>query len=100
MPTSTEKLFNDATTLIHERGIVYGHAIYNMERIAKSVSAYIDYPIMPHDIPIINVLQKISRLAESPGHVDSIVDAIAYLGIYKLCIDAEKDGEFEWRVGE
>jgi hypothetical protein len=60
MPTTTEKLFNNATALVHERGIVYGHAIYNMERIAKSVSAYIDFPIMPHDIPIINVLQKIS----------------------------------------
>jgi Domain of unknown function (DUF6378) len=100
MPTNTEKLFADATTIIHERGVVYGHAIYNMERIAKSVSAYIDYPIMPHDIPIINVLQKISRLAESPGHRDSIVDAISYLAIYGMCIDAEQDKEFEWRAGE
>jgi hypothetical protein len=100
MPTTTEKLFNNATALVHERGVVYGHAIYNMERIAKSVSAYIDYPIMPHDVPIINVLQKISRLAESPGHADSIVDICAYMAIYQLCIEAEKDGEFEWRVGE
>jgi Domain of unknown function (DUF6378) len=100
MPTTTEKLFNNATALVHERGIVYGHAIYNMERIAKSVSAYIDYPIMPHDVPIINVLQKISRLAESPGHADSVVDICAYMAIYQLCIDAEKDGEFEWRAGE
>ncbi|NBW20932.1 MAG: hypothetical protein EBR82_74525 [Caulobacteraceae bacterium] len=100
MPTNTEKLFNDATTLVHERGVVYGHAIYNMQRISKSVSAYIDFPIMPHDIPIINVLQKISRLAESPGHEDSIVDIIAYMAIYKMCIDAETDGEFEFREGE
>jgi hypothetical protein len=100
MPTNTEKLFNDATTIIHERGVIYGHAIFQMERIAKSVSAYIDYPIMPHDIPIINVLQKISRLAESPGHYDSIVDVCAYMALYKLCIDAEKDDEFEWKAGE
>ena len=100
MPTNTEKLFNDATTLVHERGVVYGHAIYNMQRISKSVSAYIDYPIMPHDIPIINVIQKISRLAESPGHYDSVVDVCSYMALYKLCIDAEKDGEFEWKEGE
>jgi hypothetical protein len=100
MPTNTEKLFADATTIIHERGVIYGHAIFQMERIAKSVSAYIDYPIMPHDIPIINVLQKISRLAESPGHYDSIVDVCSYMALYKLCIDAEKDGEFEWKEGE
>jgi len=100
MPTNTEKLFADATTIIHERGVIYGHAIFQMERIAKSVSAYIDYPIMPHDIPIINVIQKISRLAESPGHYDSVVDVCSYMALYKLCIDAEKDGEFEWKEGE
>jgi len=100
MPTTTEKLFNNATAIVHERGVVYGHAIYNMDRIAKAVSAYIDYPLSAHDIPIINILQKISRLAESPGHEDSIVDICAYMAIYKMCIDAEKDDEFEWRVGE
>ena len=100
MPTTTEKLFNNATAIVHERGVVYGHAIYNMDRIAKSVSAYIDYQLSAHDIPIINILQKISRLAESPGHEDSIVDICAYMAIYKMCIDAEKDDEFEWRVGE
>ena len=67
MPTNTEKLFNDATTLVHERGVVYGHAIYNMQRISNQ---------------------------------DSIVDIIAYMAIYKMCIDAETDGEFEFREGE
>ena len=100
MPTTTEKLFSNATAIVHERGVVYGHAIYNMDRIAKSVGAYIDYPISAHDIPIINILQKISRLAESPGHEDSIVDICAYMAIYKMCIEAEKDDQFEWRVGE
>jgi hypothetical protein len=100
MPTTTEKLFNEAIQLVQERGVVYGHPIYNMQRIAKGFSAYMDYPLMPHDIPIINVLQKISRLAESPGHEDSIVDICAYMAIYQLCIEAEKDGEFEWRAGE
>ena len=100
MPTTPEKLFNNATALVHERGVVYGHAIYNMDRIAKSVSAYIDYPVSAHDIPIINILQKISRLAETPGHEDSIVDICASMAIYKMCIEAEKDDQFEWRVGE
>ena len=100
MPTTTEKLFNNATAIVHERGVVYGHAIYNMDRIAKSVSAYIDYPLSAHDIPIINILQKISRLAETPGHEDSIVDICAYMAIYKMCIEAEKDNEFQWREGE
>jgi hypothetical protein len=55
---------------------------------------------MPHDIPMFNIIHKISRLNSSPGHHDSIVDICAYVAIYKLCIDAEKDGEFDWKEGE
>jgi hypothetical protein len=28
------------------------------------------------------------------------VDICAYMAIYQLCIEAEKDWEFEWRAGE
>jgi len=100
MPTTTEKLFDEAVQLVQERGVVYGHPIYNMQRIAKGFSAYMDYPLMPHDIPMFNIIQKISRLNSSPGHHDSIVDICAYVAIYKLCIDAEKDGEFDWKDGD
>jgi len=48
-----------------------------------------------HDICIINILQKISRLQESPGHHDSLVDIAAYIGIYKTVYDAEIDSDFK-----
>ena len=97
MPTTTEAFFAAATKLIHERGTVYGHPIHNMERISKLVSSYIDYPLMPHDICIINILQKISRLQESPGHLDSLVDIAAYTALYKTVYDAEVDNKDDWK---
>ena len=97
MPTTTEAFFGEATRLIHERGTVYGHPIHNMERISKMVSSYIDFPLMPHDICIINILQKISRLQESPGHLDSLIDIAAYTALYKTVYDAEIDNTDDWK---
>lgn len=50
---------------------------------------------MPHDVCIINILQKISRLQETPGHYDSLVDIAAYTAIYKTVFDAETDIDFK-----
>ena len=97
MPTTTEAFFATATKLIHERGTVYGHVFYNMDRTAKLVSAYLDFPLMPHDICVINILQKISRLQESPGHLDSLIDIAAYTAIYKTVYDAEIDNTDDWK---
>ena len=93
--TKTEQLFDEAISTIQSRGVVYGHPYYNMERISKLVSSYLEYPVMPHDICIFNILQKISRLQESPGHYDSCVDIAAYIGLYKTVYDAEIDNDFK-----
>ena len=91
----TETLFDEAISTIQNRGLVYGHPFYNMERISKLVGSYLEYPIMPHDVCIINILQKISRLQESPGHWDSLVDIAAYTAIYATVYDAETDIDFK-----
>jgi hypothetical protein len=93
--TKTEDLLNDAIKTIQSRGLVYGHPMYNMERISKLVSSYLEYPIMPHDVCIINILQKISRLQETPGHYDSLVDIAAYAAIYRIVFEAETDINFK-----
>jgi len=93
--TKTEQLLNEAITTVQSRGLIYGHAYYNMERISKLVGSYLEYPIMPHDICVINILQKISRLQESPGHYDSLVDIAAYAAIYAQVYDAETDSDFK-----
>jgi hypothetical protein len=96
MTTTTEKLFNDIASIIHERGAVYGHPYYNHKRISELWSAYLDHPISPSQAALCMALVKVSRLTESPNHEDSIKDAIAYISIYKTVLEAELDVNYTW----
>lgn len=93
MPTTTENLFNVVTSTIHQRGAVYGHPYYNHKRIAELWSAYLDWPIMPHQVAICMALVKVARLAETPTSEDSVTDLIAYGALYKTILDVETDEE-------
>ena len=94
--TKTEQLFDEVITTIQQRGSVYGHPYYNHKRIAGLWSAYLDFPITPHQAALCMALVKVSRLTESPGHSDSIIDALAYISIYQTVLDAEADINFTW----
>jgi hypothetical protein len=93
--TKTETLFDEVITTIQERGRVYGHPFYNHKRIAGLWSAYLDFPITPHQAALCMALVKVSRLAETPDHYDSIKDFIAYGSVYKTVLDAVKDENWE-----
>ena len=80
-----------------ERGSVYGHPYYNHKRIAGLWSAYLDYPITPHQAALCMALVKVSRLTETPDHYDSVKDFIAYGSIYRTVLEAEQDSDFDWR---
>ena len=96
MPTTTEKLFADVIDMVHTRGAVYGHPYHNHKRISELWSAYLDHPITPSQVALCMALVKVSRLTESPNHSDSVIDAIAYLSIYKTVLEAETDVDFTW----
>ena len=100
MPTTTESLFNDAITTIHQRGAVYGHPYYNHKRIADLWSAYLDMPITAHQAALCMGLVKVSRLTETPSHEDSLKDLIAYAALYKTILDAEMDADWGSEAGE
>ena len=91
MPTTTENLFNEAIATIHSRGAVYGHPYYNHKRIADLWSAYLDWPIQPHEAAICMALVKVSRLTETPTHEDSVKDLVAYAALYKTILEVEMD---------
>jgi hypothetical protein len=95
MPTNTEQLFDEVITTIQQRGGVYGHPYYNHKRIAGLWSAYLDFPITPNQAALCMALVKVSRLAETPDHYDSIKDFIAYGSVYKTVLDAVKDENWE-----
>ena len=94
--TTTESLFNEAITTIHQRGGVYGHPYNNHKRIADLWSAYLDFPIAPHQAAICMALVKVSRLSETPQSRDSVLDGIAYFALYQTIVEAEYDANFNW----
>jgi len=64
---------------IQERGQDYGPPEVNLACIAKMWQAYLDNrepgrPLDIHDVCYMNSLQKLSRLARTPRHKDSLRD--------------------------
>ena len=94
--TKTEKLLADVVDLVHTRGTIYGHPYTNHKRISDLWSAYLDHPITASQVAVCMALLKISRISESPKSEDSLLDAIAYLSIYKTVLEAEADINFTW----
>ena len=100
MPTTTEKLFNEVVSTIQERGAVYGHPYINHKRIADLWSAYLDYPIQPHQAALCMALVKVARLAETASHEDSVKDLLAYVALSKTIYDSQTDADYLWGVDD
>ena len=97
MSTTTEKLFADATELIHARGSQYGHPYTQHSRIAELWSAYFHFPITANQVAMAMCLVKISRSVESPEVSDHYKDAAAYIAIAKTCHEAMQDSALDWQ---
>ena len=100
MPTTTEKLFNEVVSTIQERGAVYGHPYINHKRIADLWTAYLDYPIQPHQAALCMALVKVARLAETASHEDSVKDLLAYVALSKTIYDSQTDADYLWGVDD
>ncbi len=98
MSTTTEKLFADATELIHARGSQYGHPYSQHSRIAELWSAYFHFPITANQVAMAMCLVKISRSVESPEISDHYKDAAAYIAIAKTCHEAMQDSALDWQA--
>ena len=70
-----------ATDVISDRGAIYGHARVNQHRIAMRLQQLFEIPITDYQACLAMVEVKLSRLQESPGHIDSYVDACAYIAL-------------------
>ena len=66
---------------MQNRGSIYGHPKINQGRISARLSNLFDFPITDSQACLAMVEVKLSRIQETPSHVDSYVDAIAYLAI-------------------
>lgn len=81
----------EAIRVLKPRGDVYGTVRGNHERIARIANELTGHSLSAHDIAMVLVAVKLSRIAQSPDHVDSYVDAINYLSFA---------GEFATDAGE
>lgn len=77
------------------RKAAYGHPVDNHERTAELWNAYLlgkdgDYRFTAQDVCIMNILQKVSRLAHSV-HRDSLVDICGYARNIEI-IEEETEG--------
>jgi len=89
-------VLNAAEELIHgDRAADYGPARENFSTIAALWRVYLirrgiitienDNTLGPEDVCMLMALLKVARIAQSPDHEDSLVDAIGYLALVEKC---------------
>lgn len=73
-----------------ERGAVYGHPSDDFARVAKMAEAIKDCPdpLLRHVLYMI--LVKVSRLAKTPSHIDSLIDIAGYARTGAMVLERQK----------
>lgn len=81
---SRQKILEDAIQCVtKDRNATHGEPENNFQVIADYWTTYlrsrgVAFQIKPHDVAVMMVLQKMSRVATSPEHSDHWVDAAGY----------------------
>jgi hypothetical protein len=87
-------LLREAEQLVNgDRNAQYGDPNQDFARTAAFWQTYldgIDRPLESHDVAILMMLLKVSRLAWSPDKWDSWVDAAGYAACGADCVTANK----------
>ena len=85
--TSRTELLDECARILADRGSIYSSGQSNHERISELWSAYYGNYISPMQVSLMQLLVKVSRLAETANHKDSIKDIIGYAVIYQELYD-------------
>ena len=81
-----------AETIGHDRTEDYGDPAKSFERIADLWSAIVGAPITPQQVAHMMILLKVSRLQETPDHLDSYIDIVGYARCAVLCGPTKVEG--------
>jgi len=77
-----KEILDEANRLTHgDRDKNYGTPKVNHERIAALWSVVLETEISPAQVALCMAQVKVARLIESPEHLDSFIDAAAYMAI-------------------
>lgn len=84
-----ERVLNDALELIvGDRNQSYNDPIENFSQIASLWSTYLGIEVEPHDVAVLNILQKVSRMMTSPERMDHWTDIAGYAGCGYECVES------------
>ena len=86
-----ENVLKRANDVVAERGKVYGHPLKDFRRIALIWSGILGITVTPDRVAMCMMGVKMSRLVETPGHADSILDIAGYTWCLEQCFNGEKD---------
>lgn len=94
----SESVLTTAQSIVDgARQQAYGHPDDNHSCTADMVHAFLerkygtDGKLDALDVCVINILQKISRLANTPDHLDSLVDICGYARNYQMILEQRKE---------
>jgi len=73
-----DEILRQSQVIAATRDIEYGTPNVSMLRISQLWSAYLGYPIDPHEVAICMLLLKVSRISEQAESKDSYFDIINY----------------------
>lgn len=87
---TSDEFFQEVCEILYKRADVYSHPYPNHKRIAELWSAYLEFPITAFQASVMQILVKISRLVETPGHYDSLVDIAGYARVANMIDEVMK----------
>lgn len=77
-----DQLLTAAKNTIKSREDSYGKPLDSFAMMANMISVYLKIPVSPHDVCMIEIIQKICRLKVANGlHVDSWIDIAGYAAL-------------------
>ena len=91
---NNETICQEADRLVStDRQGIYGPPHLDFARTAAMWAGYMGVEFAPEDVAMMMVLLKVSRLKQSPGHRDSVVDIAGYAKTMSLVQEARATGE-------
>jgi hypothetical protein len=86
-----EYILQEANKAVADRGDSYGKPSENFERIAELWGGYTGTYFEADDVGIMMMMVKISRIMETPNHIDSWVDIAGYAAVTAEAIADSED---------
>ena len=85
-----QDVLSEAGSLVGgDRQAAYGHPARDFQRAAEIMSAILGIEVEADQVPLLMIAVKLSRLAQSPDHRDSMVDICGYIRTREMVLARE-----------